>query len=349
MEFSVAQIATLIKGTVQGDATKKVRSLVKIEEAGEHDLCFISNPKYEHYLYTTSAGAVIINNDLELKQEVDTTLIRVPDAYVAFAQLMDFYAQQIQNKSKKGKAEIAFIDSSAVVADSAYVGHFSYVSEGASIAEGAQIHPQVFIGKGVKIGKNTILFPGVCVYNHCIIGDNVIIHSGAIIGSDGFGFAPQADGHYKKIPQLGNVIIKDNVEIGSNTTIDRGTMGSTIIEENVKLDNLIQVAHNVVIGKNTVIAAQTGISGSTKIGQQCMIGGQVGIVGHLQIADQSILSARSGISKSVKQPGSILGGYFAFDNKEALRSQAVFKKLPDLLKRLEQLEQIVHDIKSKEE
>lgn len=338
MEFTALQIAALINGTIEGDKHKSITTIAKIEEASSDALCFIANPKYEHYIYETKAAIVIVNNSLKLSHPVKSTLIRVADAYAAFAALMEMYQQMTASKKRSGIEPQSFIHESATLGKDVYVGAFAYIGENVQIADNVEIYPQAYIGNDVKIGKNSKINSGVKIYDHCILGESVLLHSGAVIGSDGFGFAPQGDGTFKKVPQLGNVILEDNVEVGANSTIDRATMGSTIMRKNVKIDNLVQIAHNVVIDENTVVAAQTGISGSTKIGKNCIIGGQCGIVGHIQIADGTTLSARSGVSKTIKEENLILSGFFAFDYKNALKSQAIFRNLPQLEERLRKVE-----------
>jgi UDP-3-O-[3-hydroxymyristoyl] glucosamine N-acyltransferase len=343
MTFSAAQIAMLINGKTEGDPDTSVGSFGKIEEAVQGQLAFLANPKYEEYLYTTGASVIIINEALELKQPVHATLIRVPDAYSAFASLLTRY-QEIEAQQLAGIQEPSYISKTAKLGEKVFVGAFAYVGEGAVIGDNVKIHPQVYIGNDVKIGDHTILHPGVKIYHSCEIGRQVTIHAGSVIGSDGFGFAPQADGSFKKVPQIGNVKIEDGVEIGANATIDRATIGSTIIRTGVKLDNLIQIAHNVEIGHHTVIAAQAGVSGSTKIGSNVMIGGQAGIVGHIQIADGSRINAQSGVSKSIKTPNSAVTGSPAFDYTSALRSQALSRNLPELEKRLKELEELIRQL-----
>ena len=340
MQFSAAQIAMMVNGKIEGNADMTVASFGKIEEAVTGQLAFLANPKYEEYLYNTQASIIIINETQELKQPISATLIRVPDAYTAFATLLDKY-QQIQNQQLSGIQQPAYIDATAKIGEQVFIGAFAYIGENAIIANGAKIFSGAYIGNDVIVGENTIIYPGVKIYHHCIIGKNVVIHAGTVIGGDGFGFAPQADGSFKKVPQIGNVIIEDNVEIGSNTTIDRATMGSTLIKEGAKLDNLLQIAHNVEIGNNSVIAAQAGISGSTKIGNNVLIGGQVGIVGHLQIADGSKINAQSGVSKSIKKPNTVVTGSPAFDFTATLRSQAMVRSLPEMEKRIQELEKLV--------
>lgn len=343
MQFSAAQIAMMINGKIEGNADITVASFGKIEEAVSGQLSFLANPKYEEYLYSTGASIIIINNTQDLKQSISATLIRVPDAYTAFATLLDKY-QQIQNQQLSGIQQPAYIDATAKIGEQVFIGAFAYIGENAIIADGAKIFPSAYIGYNVIVGENSIIYPGVKIYHHCVIGKNVVIHAGTVIGGDGFGYAPQADGSFKKVPQIGNVIIEDNVEIGSNTTIDRATIGSTLIKEGAKLDNLLQIAHNVEIGNNSVIAAQSGISGSTKIGNNVMIGGQVGIVGHLQIADGSKINAQSGVSKSIKKANSVVTGSPAFDYTAALRSQAMVRSLPEMEKRIQELEKLIKEL-----
>ncbi|HVF96801.1 MAG TPA: UDP-3-O-(3-hydroxymyristoyl)glucosamine N-acyltransferase, partial [Flavisolibacter sp.] len=284
MEFTAAQISILLNGKLEGSADATVSSFGKIEEAQEGQLTFLANPKYEEYLYTTHASIAIINEGYELRQQVKPTLVRVQDAYSAFAQLLGKY-QEMATQQLKGIQHPSFISPSARLAEDVYVGAFSYIGDNVKIGTGTKVFPNSFIGDNANIGKNCMIHPGVKIYHDCELGNNVIVHAGTVIGSDGFGFAPQADGSFKKVPQIGNVVIEDSVEIGSNTTIDRATIGSTIIKAGAKLDNLIQIAHNVEVGNSTVIAAQAGVSGSTKIGNNVMIGGQAGLVGHIQIAD----------------------------------------------------------------
>jgi len=343
MQFSAAQIALLINGTIDGDPNATVDSFGKIEEARQGQLAFLANPKYEDFLYTTEATIIIINQSQELKKEIPATLIRVPDAYSAFAQLLSAY-QEMKTQQLNGIQQPTHISTTAKIGNNVFIGAFTYIGESAEIGDNVKIYPQVFIGDNVKIGNNCVLHPGVKMYHSCTAGKNVTIHAGTVIGSDGFGFAPQADGTYKKVPQIGNVVIEDNVEIGSNSTIDRATIGSTIIRSGAKLDNLIQIAHNVEVGSYTVIAAQAGVSGSTKIGKQVMIGGQAGIVGHITIADGSRINAQSGVSKSIKQPNHAVTGSPAYEYSAALRSQAVSRNLPELEKRIAELEKIIQQM-----
>ncbi|MBC8034367.1 MAG: UDP-3-O-(3-hydroxymyristoyl)glucosamine N-acyltransferase [Chitinophagaceae bacterium] len=343
MQFSAAQIAHIIQGKVDGDQNATVRSFGKIEEAKAGQLAFLANPKYEDYLYTTEASVIIVNETQELRQPISAALIRVPDAYTAFATLLSKY-QELVTQQMTGIEEPAHIHPSAMLGDQVFVGAFTYISESVIIGNHVKIFPGCFLGNNVKVGDHTIIYPGVKIYHDCVVGKNVSIHAGTIIGGDGFGFAPQADGSFKKVPQIGNVIIEDFVEIGSNATIDRATIGSTLIRSGAKLDNLIQVAHNVEVGNNTVIAAQAGVSGSTKIGNNVMIGGQAGIVGHIQISDGSKINAQSGVSKSIKAPNSAVTGSPAYDYTSTLRSQALTRSLPEMEKRLKELEQLVKQL-----
>lgn len=343
MQFTAAQIAMIINGTVEGNPEAAVHSFGKIEEAQPGQLSFLANPKYEEYLYRTKATLVIINAAQELKEPVEATLIRVPDAYSAFAALLTKY-QEMATQQLTGIQEPSYISKSAKLGQQVFIGAFSYIGENVVLGNNVKIFPNAFLGDNVKISDNTIVHPGVKIYHGCVIGKNVTIHAGTVVGSDGFGFAPQADGSFKKVPQIGNVVVEDFVEIGANATIDRATIGSTIIKSGAKLDNLIQVAHNVEVGNNTVIAAQAGVSGSTKIGNNVMIGGQAGIVGHIQIADGSKINAQSGVSKSIKTPNAAVTGSPAFEYTSALRSQAVSRKLPELEKRIKELEQLVKQL-----
>ncbi|MGC4231520.1 MAG: UDP-3-O-(3-hydroxymyristoyl)glucosamine N-acyltransferase [Niabella sp.] len=339
MLFSASQIALLINGTVEGDPNATVGSFGKIEEAGEGQLSFLANPKYEEYLYTTKATIIIVNESLELRQAVSPALIRVKDAYSAFATLLGKY-QEFKQQQLKGIQQPVYISATASYADDVFIGAFAYLGENVKVGEGSKIYPGVFLGDHVVVGKNTTLHPGVKILHSCQVGNNVTIHAGTVIGSDGFGFAPQADGSFSKVPQIGNVVIEDDVEIGANSTIDRATIGSTIIKKGAKLDNLIQIAHNVEIGYSTVVAAQAGISGSTKVGNGVMIGGQAGIVGHLHIGDGAKINAQSGVSKDL-EPGKAVTGSPAHDYTSALRSQALNRKLPELEKRIKELEQVI--------
>jgi UDP-3-O-[3-hydroxymyristoyl] glucosamine N-acyltransferase len=343
MQFTAHEIALMLKGTVDGDPAVSVKQLAKIEEAQAGSLSFLANPKYEQYLYRTQASVVIVNKDLVPAEPVNATLIRVDNAYSAFSILLEKYNTIKLNKS--GIEQPSFIHPSAKLGDNAYVGAFAYIGADVVLGSNCKIYPNSYIADGTKLGDNVTLYPGVVVYFDCVIGNNVIIHSGAIIGSDGFGFAPKPDGTYDKISQIGNVIIEDDVEIGSNTTIDRATMGSTIIRKGVKLDNLIQIAHNVEIGFNTVVAAQTGISGSAKVGENAIIGGQVGIVGHISIAKGSQVQAKSGISRSIVEEGKKWAGAPAVSYSANMRSQVVINRLPELEKRIAELEKLITELR----
>ncbi len=346
MQFTTAQIAMMINGKVEGNPNTTVSSFGKIEEAANGQLSFLSNPKYEDYIYSTNASIIIVNETLELKKEITATLIRVPDAYVAFATLLEKY-QQIKTQQLTGIQQPVYIDATAKIGDHVFIGAFAYIGENVILADGVKIFPNAYIGNNTIIGENSIIQPGVKIYHDIIIGKNVTIHAGTVIGGDGFGYAPMADGTYKKIPQMGNVVIEDNVEIGANVTIDRATMGSTIIKAGAKLDNLLQIAHNVEIGLNAIIAAQAGISGSAKIGNNVMIGGQAGIVGHIQIADGSKINAQSGVSKSIKIPNTTVTGSPASDYTATLRSQAVARNLPELENRVKALERLLKELLAK--
>jgi UDP-3-O-[3-hydroxymyristoyl] glucosamine N-acyltransferase len=339
MEFTVQQIASMLQGSILGDASRKINMLAKIQEAKKDQIAFLSNPKYEQYLYTTEAGAVIVKKDIELKKPIEATLILVEDPYLSFTVLLEEY-HKLTSFQKVGIEQPSFIAENARVGVQLYRGAFSYIGSNAKIGDNVKIYPHVYVGDDVIIGDNCILHSGVKVYSGTQIGKNCTIHAGTVLGSDGFGFAPQADGSYKTIPQLGNVIIEDNVSIGGNTVIDCATLfgDSTVIRKGVKLDNLIQIAHNVEIGQNTVIAAQTGISGSTKIGENCIVAGQVGIAGHLVIANKTGIGAQAGILKSIEKEGSKIMGSPTFDVKAYFKSYAVFKKLPSLNDRLIELE-----------
>lgn len=347
MSLTAIQIAQLIKGSLEGNPDVIVTRPAKIEEGGEGTITFLANPKYEAHAYNTTASVLLVSNDFQPTQKIAATLIRVPDVYGAIAVLLQQFSTQ--NYPKKGIDPQAIIHPQAQVGENVAIGAFVVVEAGAVIKDGAILFPQVYIGKNAQIGAETILFSGVKIYHECRVGKECILHANVVVGSDGFGFAPQADGSFQKIPQIGNVIIKDKVEIGANSTIDRATLTgtSTIIHKGVKLDNLIQVAHNVEVGENTVIAAQTGIAGSTKIGKNCMIGGQVGFAGHIQIADRTQIQGQSGISKTIKKPNTALYGTPALDYSNYLRSYAVFKKLPDLYQKINQLEKELKELKSK--
>ena len=344
MQLTAAQIAVLVNGKVDGNADIAVASFGKIEEAQQGQLAFLANPKYDDFLYTTKASIIIVNDTQEFKQPITATLIKVPDAYSAFATLLDKY-QQIQQQLT-GIQQPVYIDATAKIGDNVFIGAFAYIGKNVVVGDGTKIYPSTFIGDNVTIAQHTILHPGVKIYHDCIIGSNVTIHAGSVIGADGFGFAPQADGSFKKVPQIGNVLIEDNVEIGSNTCIDRATIGSTIIKSGAKLDNLLQIAHNVEVGNNTVIAAQTGVSGSTKIGNNVMIGGQAGLAGHLIIGDGAKINAQTGVGKAVKPGTSVTGTPFDEFSKY-MRNQAFVRSLPQMEKRLKELEALVKELRKK--
>ncbi|QEC51439.1 UDP-3-O-[3-hydroxymyristoyl] glucosamine N-acyltransferase [Anseongella ginsenosidimutans] len=336
MKFTAAELGKLLNGIVEGEPGAEVSAVSKIEDAQEGSLTFLANPKYAPFLYSTNASIVIVGLDLLLEKPVTSTLIRVKDPYSAFSVLLDLYNSSKLNKT--GREEPNFISPSAEIGEECYIGAFSYIGHNVKLGKNVKVFPQVYLGDNCVVGDNSVLYAGVKIYSDCLIGSRVIVHSGTVIGSDGFGFAPQPDGSYSKVSQIGNVVIEDDVEIGSNNSIDRATMGSTIIGKGVKLDNLIQVAHNVEIGKNTVIASQTGISGSTKIGENSVIGGQVGIVGHISLAKGTQINAKSGISKSITEEGKQWNGSPALAFRESLRIQAVYRRLPELENKIALLE-----------
>ncbi|MCK4664451.1 MAG: UDP-3-O-(3-hydroxymyristoyl)glucosamine N-acyltransferase [Bacteroidales bacterium] len=345
MEFTAKSIAEILDGKVDGNPNVVVSNVSKIENGEKGTLSFLANLKYSKYIYSTNASIVIVNKNFVPEKNIDSTLIRVDDAYQAFASLLEFYNLQRQNVV--GISDQSFVDESAKLGKDVYVGAFAYIGKNVEIGNNVKIYPQVYIGENVKIKDNTILNPGVKIYRDCKIGANCIIHASVIIGSDGFGFAPKNNCDYIKVPQVGDVVIENNVEIGANTTIDRATLGSTIIREGVKLDNLIQVAHNVEIDKYTVIAALSGISGSTKIGKNCMIGGQVGFVGHAKIADNVKIAAQSGIGGDIKKEGIILQGSPAYNIYDYQKSFVIFKQLPDIAKKIINLEKEIEELKKK--
>lgn len=344
MEFTAEQIASVIGGKIEGDKDAKVRTFAKIEEGVEGAISFLSNPKYTHYIYDTKSSVVIVNEDVELEGTVAPTLIRVKNAYESIAQLLQIY--EASKPKKTGVSPQAYISPTAKLGKDCYVGPFACIGEGTVIGDGCQIYPHAVVGDNVKMGNGCILYPNTTVYQGCKIGNNVTLHAGSVIGADGFGFAPNADG-YDKIPQIGIVTIEDNVEIGANTCVDRSTMGSTVIRKGVKLDNLVQVAHNVEIGENTVISAQVGIAGSTKVGSWCMFGGQVGIAGHITIGDKTFLGAQSGVPGSLKG-GEELIGTPPMNPRNYFKSQAIFRRLPDMYKELEALKKTIEELKSEE-
>ena len=337
MEFTVQQIAEVLGGTVEGDATQRISSLAKIEEAQAGSLTFLSNNKYEPFLYETGASAVIVGNAQELRQPINAALIRVENPYTAFSQLLEFYAQATRT-GKRGVEEPAFIGKSSEIGTGHYRGAFSYIGEQCRLGDNVLVFPHAYVGDRVTIGEGSIVHAGAKIHPDTVIGKFCVIKAGAVVGSDGFGFAPQPDGSYKAIPQIGNVVLEDYVSIGANATIDCATLGSTIIRTGSKIDNLVQLAHNVEIGRHTVIASQTGIAGSAKIGDHCVLAGQVGMAGHVTMANKTTVTAQSGVGKNVKQEGTILQGSTAFDFKQNQRAQIVFRRLPELEQRVALLE-----------
>lgn len=345
MEFTAKQIADFLQGEVEGNPDVKVNNFAKIEEGKPKTLTFLSNPKYTHYIYDTQADIVLVNADFKAEKEIKATLIRVADAYGALAQLLELVENS--KPAKIGIEPMSYVAESASIGEEVYIAGFAYISNNAVVGNNSKVYPHVFIGENVTIGDNVTLYSGAKIYADCKIGDNSIIHAGAVIGSDGFGFAPQPDGSYQKIPQMGNVIIESNVEIGANTVIDRAVMDSTIIHEGVKLDNLIQIAHNVEVGKHTVIASQSGISGSTKVGEKNVYGGQVGLAGHLNIGDEVKIGAQSGIGKSLKDGSEVIGTP-AIPIRDWYRSSVIFSKLPEMYRELAQLKKEMSKLKKKD-
>ena len=343
MEFSAKQIDSFLQGTIEGDENATVHSFAKIEEGKAGAISFLSNPKYLHYIYETESSIVLINEDVELEKPVKATLIRVKNAYECVARLLQLY-DSMQPK-KQGIDPLAFIAKSAKIGENCYIGAFAYIGENVEIGDNAQIYPHVVIEDRVKIGSQCLLYPNVSIYHDCVLGNQVTIHSGSVIGADGFGFAPQAEG-YEKIPQIGNVIIEDHVEIGANSCVDRSTMASTIVIKGVKLDNLVQIAHNCEVGENTVMSAQVGIAGSTKVGQWCMFGGQAGVAGHITVGDKTFLGAQCGLNSGTKGNVQLIGTP-AMDPKGFFKSSVIFRKLPDMHKQLDQLQKEIDTLKSK--
>ena len=339
MKFSVNQISTLINGKIEGNGEIIISGLGKIQEATATQLSFLSNPKYEQYIYSTNAGAVMVDLNFKPEKPLKVTLIRVENPYASFTALLEEYHKAV-TFSKSGVEEPSFIGENTTIGSNIYRGAFSYIGHNVTIGANVKIYPSAYIGDNCKIGDNTLIYSGSKIYEGTIIGNNCTVHSGAVIGSDGFGFAPQEDGTYKAIPQMGHVVLEDEVSIGANTVIDCATFqgDATTIKKGTKLDNLIQIAHNVKIGKNTVIAAQSGIAGSTEIGDNCVFGGQTATVGHVKVANRTSLGAKSGISKSIVKEGQVLFGLISFDIKKYMNSYAVFKNLPDINNRLRELE-----------
>ncbi len=345
MEFQAKQIADLIGGKVEGNAQATVHTFAKIEEGKEGAISFLSNPKYAHYLYDTKSTIVLVNDDLQLEKAVSATLIRVPNAYDAVAKLLQIY--ESMKPKKTGIDPLASISPKATIGQNVYIGPFAVVADGAVIGDGTQIYPHTVIGEGVKIGQNVLLYPNVTIYQGCQLGNNVTIHAGSVIGADGFGFAPNQEG-YDKIPQIGIVVIEDDVEIGANTCVDRSTMGQTVIHKGVKLDNLVQIAHNCEVGENTVMSAQAGLAGSTKIGSWCMVGGQAGFAGHIHVADKTFVGAQCGVIGNTKGNGETLIGSPAMDPKVYFKGMAMLRRLPDMYKQLSELQKQVEELKKQQ-
>lgn len=344
MEFTALIIAGFLKGEIVGNPDTVVNTIAKIEEGFAGALSFLANPKYEHYIYSTKSSIVLVNNDFKPAGKIDATLIKVNNAYEAFASLLTLVEKS--KPKKKGIHPTAIIEPSSKIGSDVYIGAYAYIGENCVVEDGCAVYPQVYIGDSTTIGKNCILYPGVKIYHECVLGNSCIVHAGSVIGSDGFGFAPQSEGEFMKIPQLGNVILEDNVEIGANVAIDRATMGSTIIRRGVKIDNLVQIGHNVEVGENTVMAGQTGIAGSTKVGKNCMFGGQVGLAGHIKIADGSKIGAQAGIGSDVKE-GSILLGTPGIDSRQFIRASVVFKNLPEINTKIRTMEKDIESLKKK--
>jgi UDP-3-O-[3-hydroxymyristoyl] glucosamine N-acyltransferase len=347
MEFTAKQIAQFIQGTVEGDENATVNTFAKIEEGVSGAISFLANPKYTHYIYDTKSSVVLVDETLELEKPVEnTTIIRVKNARDCVAKLLQMYSAAL-NPKKSGIDSLAFISPNAKIGENVYIGAFAYIADGAVVGDGTEIYPHSYIGDNVTLGKNCKIYPNVTIYHGCKLGNNVTIHAGSVIGADGFGFAPNAEGTgYDKIPQIGIVTIEDDVEIGANTCIDRSTMGSTYIRKGVKLDNLVQIAHNDEIGENTVMSAQVGIAGSTKVGQWCMFGGQVGIAGHIEIGDKVFLGAQSGVPGKIKG-GQTLIGTPPMEPRSYFKSQAIFRRLPDMYQQLNELQKQIDELKKK--
>lgn len=349
MEFSAEQIAGILEGEIVGNKDEMVSGLSKIEEGKKGTLSFLANQKYEEYIYDTDASIVIVNKTFEPQKSLkDTcTLIKVEDAYSCFAKLLEVYNQAIQKQPEIEKG--SFVSDKATVGENVYIGAFVYISDGVVIGDNTHIYPNSFVGNNARIGNNCKIFSGVNIYHETVIGNDCTIHSNAVLGADGFGFAPNSENNYQKVPQIGNVILEDHVEIGAGTCVDRATLGSTIIKKGVKLDNLVQVGHNVQVGDNTVIAAQTGIAGSTKLGKDMMVGGQVGIVGHITLADKTLIGAQSGVPKTIRKEGTTLLGSPAYDADDYKRAYMGFRRLPQILDRLREVEQELEKLKSNQQ
>ncbi|MDR4988388.1 MAG: UDP-3-O-(3-hydroxymyristoyl)glucosamine N-acyltransferase [Bacteroidales bacterium] len=342
MEYSAKEIADFLQGSIEGDQDVRISQIAKIEEASAGTMAFLANPAYTPYIYTTGASIVLVHNDFVPEQPIEATLIRVKDPYSALARLLEQYQKSLPEK--KGISDMAFISPTADIPEDAYIGAFACIGDHVKLGKNVKIYPHCFIGDGVHISDNTVLYSGVRIYSNCRIGAHCTIHSNAVIGADGFGFAPQTDNNYKKVAQIGNVVIEDSVEIGAGTTIDRATLGSTLIKKGVKLDNLIQIGHNVVIGENTVMAAQVGVAGSTKIGKNCMIGGQAGISGHLSIGNDVKMAAQAGVPSNIKD-GQIIMGSPAMEAAQYRKAFIYFRNFEKLVKRIEELEQQIKKTK----
>lgn len=345
MEFTAKQIAEFVQGRVEGDENSVVNSFAKIEEGKTGAISFLSNPKYTHYIYETASSVVLVNEDLVLEHEVKPTLIRVKNAYESVARLLQLY--ESMKPKRKGIDPLAFVSPKATIGKDCYIGAFAYIADGVVIGDNSQIYPHVVIEENATLGKGCLIYPNVSVYHDCRIGNNVTVHSGTVIGADGFGFAPNTEG-YDKIPQIGIVVIEDNVEIGANTCIDRSTMGQTVVHKGVKLDNLVQIAHNVEVGENTVMSAQVGIAGSTKIGSWCMFGGQAGFAGHITVGDKTFVGAQCGVNSSLKGNQSVIGTP-AMEPRGFFRSSVIFQKLPDMYRQLDALQKEVDKLKEKQQ
>lgn len=343
MEFSAQQIAELIKGRVEGDANAKINTFAKIEEGKPGAISFLSNRKYVNYIYDTKSSVVLVDEDLVLEKPVSATLVRVKNAYEAVAQLLQMY--ESMKPKKKGIDSLAFIDPTAKIGKDCYIGPFVAIGPGATIGDGCVLHPHATIGEGASVGNNTEIYSNAVIYHHCKVGNNCVLHAGCVIGADGFGFAPTKDG-YDKIPQIGIVTIEDNVEIGANTCIDRSTMGSTYVRKGVKLDNLVQIAHNTDIGANTVMSAQVGVAGSAKVGEWCMFGGQVGIAGHITIGNRVLLGAQSGVPGSLKDNQELIGTP-PTTMTNFFRSQAIVKRLPDMYRQMNEMQKTIKELEKK--
>jgi UDP-3-O-[3-hydroxymyristoyl] glucosamine N-acyltransferase len=345
MEFSAQQIADLLNGQIVGDASATVTGLSKIEEGKPNTLSFLANPKYENHIYSTGATIVIVNSDFAPQQSLPQgcTLIKVPEAYSAFTKLLEMYDQAIAKKPEIEK--MSYVASTATIGKDVYIGAFAYIGENVTLGNNVHIYPNSYIGNNVSIGDGSIVYSGVHIYRDCVIGNECTLHSGAIIGADGFGFSPNSENNYEKVPQIGNTILEDHVSIGANTTVDRATLGSTLVKKGTKLDNLVQIGHNVVIGKNTVMAAQVGIAGSTKLGDNVMIGGQVGIIGHIEIADGVKIGAQSGVGKTIRKEGETVLGSPAYEAEDYKKAYMGFRRLPFILNKLRELENELNQLK----